>query len=619
MKAPFTVDFETLKIENRPHYPPPPVGVAIRTPSGKRRYYAFAHPTGNNCSKATARSVLRDIYVSGAPVLFHNSGFDLDVAEIHFRLAPPANVEDTLYLMFLNNPYESELKLKALMAKYADFPADEQRKLRDWILEHVPEARRAQTKWGEYIGHAPGNIVEPYALDDVEGTFKLWEKFRPIITERGMLPSYRRELALTQTTTEMERSGVKVHRTGLKKALSTFSQFDTHLQRRIRKRLRVGSDFNIGSSQQLGPQLKKRGMLDAIVKTPTGQISTKIDVLKKTLNDTEVLNLLSIHSVVSKYQSTFIKPWLLQSEITSGRILPRFNQTRGRDSGFGGARSGRYSSSDPNLQNITANIDESKNKEVLQLMQKMLLQELDYRFIGLRDFVLPDDGCTMTCVDYDQQELRLLAHFERGQPKKRVLTNAYLLNPKLDVHQFFSDEIFKRTGVRYERKAVKTVVFGIIYGMGIDKLAAGLGEPKIVAYALREELFKVVPGIPKILKHLKRLSRRDEPLITWGGRQYYCEEPRYDKKFKRWMEYEYKMLNYQIQPSAADVTKQGMLNVREDMPTVRIAIQVHDELVCMAPSRKYGPRIAAAMCDMKFNVPMTATVKYSEHSWARVA
>jgi DNA polymerase I-like protein with 3'-5' exonuclease and polymerase domains len=79
------------------------------------------------------------------------------------------------------------------------------------------------------------------------------------------------------------------------------------------------------------------------------------------------------------------------------------------------------------------------------------------------------------------------------------------------------------------------------------------------------------------------------------------------------------MLNYKIQPSAADCTKAGMINVRRDVPQVRIAIQVHDELVCMAPHKKYGPRIAAAMCDVKFRVPMLAEPKYSTTSWARAA
>jgi DNA polymerase-1 len=615
MKPAYTVDFETEKIGQRPFYPPRPVGVAVRFLDGMKRYYAWGHPTENNCTAAQARAVLYDVFTEGVPVIFHNSGFDLDIAQTFFRLPWPRYVEDTLYLAFLKNPYELDLNLKVLTEKHCGVHHGARDELRDWIFEHVPESRRAKTKWGEHISKAPGRLAGKYAKQDVGDAYLLWRTFRPEIYDRGMGAAYNRELALTRITLEMERSGVRVNAKRLAEAHSVFSRLDENVLRRLRKRLRVGSDFNFNSGKQLGDILKKRRKLDAYVMTASGdQLSTKIDVLRKTCNDKTLLNLLSVHSVAEKYIGTFLVPWIEQSEFTGGRVLPSFNQTRGRDQDFGGARSGRYSSSKPNMQTVTANVDESKNKEVLQLMQKMLLQEQNYRFIGLRDFFIPDEGMVMICVDYDQQELRILAHFERGE-----LMRAYLKNPNLDVHEYVRQDIYKRTGILYERKAIKTVVFGCIYGMGIGKLALQLEESPKVADQIREGVYSAVPGIPRMVKKLKRLARRDEPLITYGGRQYYCEEPRYDKEHKRWMTYEYKMLNYKIQPSAADVTKQGMLNVHDDVPEVRIALQVHDELMTMAPSEKYGPRIARAMCDMKFRVPMTATYKTTRKSWARVA
>ena len=162
-------------------------------------------------------------------------------------------------------------------------------------------------------------------------------------------------------------------------------------------------------------------------------------------------------------------------------------------------------------------------------------------------------------------------------------------------------------------------MFGILYGMGLDKLAARLEVDRDTARTIRKAIYKVIPGIEKLQESLSDLADHDEPLKTWGGREYFCEEPRYNKEEGRWVSFEYKMLNYKIQPSAADVTKQGMINVREQVPRARIAIQVHDELVCMAPSRKYGPRIAQAMCDMKLRVPLLADPKYSTTSWARAA
>lgn len=624
-----TVDFETEPIRNRPEYPPRPVGVAIRRPGGKRKYYAWGHPDGNNCHVETAREELRDHY-RNSRVIFHNSPFDLDVGEVHLGLRPPAHrVEDTLYLSFLKDPYEETIALKPLGEKYLGMPPEERDAVRDWIIDNIPAAKKKPSTWGDYICVAPPSLVGPYARDDVERTFRLHEKFLPEITERGMRAAYERELALTEVTLEMERSGVRVDVPRITEAIIVFEKFEAKLRQRIEKRLNVGPDFNdkgdgkkykpfnLGSGQQLARALIDAEKLDALVKTASGKnISTKISVLQETCNDKRLLNLLAVHSVVKKYLSSFLYPWLEQAEITGGRVLPSFNQVRARtEDGGGGARSGRFSSNNPNLQQISANVEESKNKEVLLLMQKWLKELYDYDFIGLRDFFLPDEGCIIIAADYSQQELRLLAHFDTDGS----LRDAYLRDPKLDVHEYIGQLIYKMTGMLYERKFIKIAVFGIIYGMGVGKLADMLGEPTRVAKAIKAGIFKAVPGIGNLMDDLKRLARKDEPLITWGGRQYFCEEPRYVKKYDKWMSFEYKMLNYQIQPSAADVTKQGMLNVREQVPEARIAIQVHDELVCMAPSAKYAPKITKAMCDMKFNVPMLAEAKCSTLSWARVA
>ena len=618
-----TVDFETEKIQSRPQYPPKPVGMAIRDLTGRRNYYAWGHPTENNCDASTARDVLRDIYRSGVRPLFHNGQFDMDVAEVYWGLRTPSQgFDDTLFLAFLNDPHEPTLSLKPMSEKHLGMPPDEAQKLKDWIVTNVPEARRAQKQWGAYISRAPGKLVGEYAIGDVDRTDGLFKHMMPIIKERGMLPAYEREVKLTPITMEMERSGVAIDVNRTKDFLGVFEEFDQKLQKKILKKLKVNTtigkgkgEFNLNSGKQLADALVKAGKLDAIIKTPSGQISTKVENLKKTCNDAELLNLLSIHSVAEKYITSFLRPWIEQAERTGGRILPRFNQVRNRgDDGGGGARTGRYSSSDPNLQNISANVLESKNAETLLLMQKWIKEEYQFEFIGLRDLFVPDEDCFIIACDYNQQELRLLAHFEQG-----LLMEEYIKNPNLDVHTFIQQMIKQITGVEYPRKFIKIAVFGIVYGMGVGKLARMLGESEQIARKVRDGLLEAVPGIRRLMKDLRRLADKDLPLRTWGGREYFCEEPWYDREKDEWYSFEYKMLNYLIQPSAADVTKQGMLNVHDELDQVRIAIQVHDELVCMAPSAKYGPKIARAMCDMKFNVPMLAESKHSSISWARVA
>jgi DNA polymerase I len=632
MDEPITVDLETEGIKIRPDYPPKPIGLAIRWPGGNKQYLAFGHWDGrNNCSRGTAAAIMRDINRRPEAKLYHNGAFDLDVADVQMGIKPASYIEDSLFLAFLKNPHEQTIALKPLMEKYLDRPPETRDVLREWIVDNVKVNGRKMGKkykeWGAHICEAPASVVGPYAMDDVENTYQIWRKFRPEIIRRGMFDAYQREISLLPVTLEMERSGVRVAVPRMKKALGVFEEMDNTLIKAIGKKLNIdpaelqtesknnggedNEEFSINRNQ-LAKAMYAAGKFSHIVKTPTGRMSTKVSVLHETCNDKELLDLLAVHSVANKYITGFLRPWIEQAQITGGRILPKFNQVRARtNDGGGGTRTGRYSSSDPNLQTVTANVEESKNKDTLLLMQKWLKNFYHYEFIGLRDFFLPDEGMLIAAVDYNQQELRLFAHFEEG-----LLMQAYWQNPRLDVHEHIRQLIYKATGKLYERKAVKILVFGMLYGMGLEKLSLSLEQPRKVAAAIRDGLFKAVPGIGKLMKALKHLANRHLPLRTWGGREYFCEEPVWFNN--QWISFEYKMLNQLIQPSAADMTKQGMLNVREEVPQARIAIQVHDELVCMVPHRKYGPKIAEAMVRGKFNVPMLADAKYSSETWARV-
>lgn len=615
------VDCETDAITSRPNYPPKPVGVAIQWPDKSREYLAFGHPTKNNCTLATARQKVIQAY-QASKVLFHHAAFDTDVLECHMGIKPPKRIEDTLFLAFLKDPHLRELKLKSLASQHLGIEPTERDDLKEWLVDNVKELKRSDKKWGEYICRAPGDIAGRYAKGDVRMTGKLFDAYMPEIEKRGMRDAYERELKCMPITQEMERSGVRVHRKRLRKCQDVFEHMDRDALKRIAKKLRVDAKnlkspenpkgFNLNSSQQLAGAIAAAGKFDHTVKTPSGLISTKMEHLRAGCNDKELVNLLAIHSVADKYLSTFIKPWLAQAAHTNGRILPKFNQVRGYDEGGGGARSGRFSSSDPNMQQISANVEESKNKETLLLVQKWLRDDYGYDFIGLRDFIIPDEGKIMICVDYNQQELRLLAHFARG-----LLRKMYRENPKIDVHDFCRVLLKESTGLDLPRKAVKVIVFGLIYGMGVGKMAAGMDLDTKTARKAKDGILESVPGIKKLMRELHRLADHDEPLTTWGGREYFCEEPKTIQG--RMVSFEYKMLNYLIQPSAADYTKAGMIAVNEEVPEARIAVQVHDELICMAPDESYGPKIAAAMCRGDLDVPMLADAKYSWETWARAA
>ena len=111
IKEAVTLDFETEKIQNRPVFPPNPVGLAIRWPSGDTDYMAWGHPEGNNCSLKEVRRVLQSIWRSEVPLLFFNAKFDLAVAFEKLDLPPPPweRVHDAMFLAFLADPHAKEL------------------------------------------------------------------------------------------------------------------------------------------------------------------------------------------------------------------------------------------------------------------------------------------------------------------------------------------------------------------------------------------------------------------------------------------------------------------------------------------------------------------------------
>ena len=153
-----------------------------------------------------------------------------------------------------------------------------------------------------------------------------------------------------------------------------------------------------------------------------------------------------------------------------------------------------------------------------------------------------------------QQELRILGHFEDA-----ALKQAYLDDPWMDAHDTAKEKL-EDIGLFYDRKPVKNTNFGIIYGQSAPSLAVMNGididSSKRLIRAIKEDVF---PGLADLFADLKERAKNDEPVRTWGGRVYYCEEPRFNEKLGYWQTFDYKLLNLIIQGSAADCSKESLI------------------------------------------------------------
>lgn len=617
------IDAETKAIGDRPAYPPRAVGYALKY--GRRKeYLAFGHPSGNNCTRAQAVSKVKKVVKDYTPV-FHNADFDLEVMEKD-GIKVKGTYHDTLKLAFLNEPRSMNLGLKPQAEEWLGDPPEEQDMLKRWILDNIKPKRPSD--WGSHICDTPGKLCGIYAKGDVDRTLGLFKYFEKEVIRGGMNEAYQREMALIPIKLDMEQQGIRVRMKKLKRELPAYERARAKVEKQIKRKLKVGKDFNIGSGKQLAHRLLELGMLDPVIRTapskrfPDGQVSTKREILEANCTDQRLVKLLAVHGVLGTYLSTFLSTWIDRGEQDNSYVHPGINTVRSPDEygggkGFG-TRTGRLSMNNPNFHNIPKNAEESANKEVLLLLAKYLKDE-GLSFVGLRDYFEPDEGHVFIRRDYSQQELRILAHFEEG-----AFLQMYMNDPKMDAHDAVKELVRLSSGLVYPRSYIKNTNFGIVYGMGIARLAARLGIEPTEARVLKKSVMQAIPGVATLSRQLKELAKDEEPFFTWGGREYYCEDPRYISTSdggKQKRTYEYKMLNTLIQGSAADCTKQGMINAYENMRHGRLVLQVHDELVASVPkahAKAEMKRMKEAMEDVKFKVPMITEGEIGATSWARL-
>jgi DNA polymerase-1 len=178
-----------------------------------------------------------------------------------------------------------------------------------------------------------------------------------------------------------------------------------------------------------------------------------------------------------------------------------------------------------------------------------------------------------------------MAHFEDG-----AALAAYRQDPYLDLHQWAADYINTNLGLGISRKQTKTCSFAILYGSGLTTLAAQMGGTYDEAAQVKQAYLDALPGLQSLIDGLKGRARQKEPFKTWGGRVYYCEEPKFMEG--RWRTFDYKMVNYLIQGSSADISKEAVIRYHRAKKHGRILLMVHDEICVSCPRQHWQEEMA---------------------------
>ena len=583
-----TVDFETEGIVGNPIVnPPKPVGVAVTAPNMDTDYFVGEE----------MEEVCRTLWESGRPLLFHNAPFDLSVAEKWFGLPFPKwqLIHDTMYLLYLKDPHANSLSLKPSADHYLDLPPEEQDDLRGWILGNVPEA--TAKNWGAFICRAPVELVAPYAKGDTTRTRLLFDLLHDSVPREP----YERERELMPKLVESTKRGIRVNRPALQATLEACESAQERCENRIRHLLGQ-PNLNPHSGFELAQALDNANAMSSWVYTPTGKKSTARDNLMAGIEDQELLTLLMYTGGMQTIIGTFLRPWLEKSAET-GRLHPNWNQIRSTEDRTKGTRTGRLSSDDPNFQNVPNPFTFDPPDDLVAMPE-------------MRKFILPEEGHVWLKRDWSAQEMRILAHFEDGE-----LMKAFQENPMLDPHSMAKELIHQITGIEFPRKFVKECGFGMIYGMGAPGLARKIGgdfDTK-TARTLQTAYKKALPGVGEIQRGTKSAGRSGEPITTWGGREYYAEEPKIIGGSYR--SFEYKLTNYLIQGSAADQAKQVIIDWFNGKSTNAIFMAtVHDEINISAPideAAEHMGWLKECMNQDYFDVPMLSDA-LSGPNWGEI-
>jgi DNA polymerase-1 len=446
------------------------------------------------------------------------------------------------------------------------------------------KARGPQATFEELDVERAGSLAGP----DPEIALALYARFEPRLAAEGLDALMRdMEMPLARVLAAMEMRGVLVDLPMLE---TIGRQVDQQMRDLDVECKRVaGRDFALRSRDQLETILFDELKLPVVKRTPKGGRSTDADVLEALADRHELPRAILAYRELDKLKGTYIDALPRYVNPATGRIHTRFDQAV--------AATGRLASSDPNLQNIPVRTELGR---------------------GIRAAFVAPPGHVILSADYSQIELRILAHLS-GDPE---LVDAF--SRGADVHVRTAALILGKVEDQVtadERRAAKTINFGVIYGMGESALAKQLGIPREQAARFIAAYFQRYAGVARFMEKTVEDARQGEAVRTLLGRRRFLPNLHSANRGLRF-EAERVARNTPIQGTAADILKLAMVQLgpADAAPGARMVLTVHDELVFEVPeaqARVAGEQIRERMADaMKLAVPLVVDLGFGA-SWAQ--
>ena len=539
-------------------------GIAVSV-EGWSGYYPIGHEQGGNLDKKLVLGWLQDLFKQDSKFIFHNAMYDVCWLR-SAGLKMPTKIVDTMIAASLIDENRMSYRLDTLAKHYIGLGKDEKILLeaaKDYGLDPKKDMWRL-----------PALFVGQYAERDAESTLKLWQRLNMELHNQELMDVFNLETKLFPCLVDMRFKGVRVNLEKADKIKKDLIQQENKIINKIKDL--TGIDVEIHAARSIAKAFDKLKLpYDRTEKS--GEPSFTKNFLQN--HPHELARSIADAREINKAHTTFIDS--ITKHAVNGRIHADINQIRSDD---GGTVTGRFSMSNPNLQQIPA-----RHPELGPL---------------IRSIFIPEEKHLWGSFDYSQQEPRILVHYAKLQNLEGVdeIVEAYNQGDA-DFHQVVAD----MAGI--ERKQAKTINLGLMYGMGKNKLMAELGLMKESAEKLIKQYHTKAPFVKKLMDNVTRKAENHGKIRTLGGRACHfdlwqpvqfgvfkplpLEQARkeYDEPLKR--AFTYKALNKLIQGSAADMTKKSMVALYEN--GIVPHIQIHDEVDISVISDKQAEDIIEIM------------------------
>jgi DNA polymerase I-like protein with 3'-5' exonuclease and polymerase domains len=572
------------------------VGYAVAV-DGWKGYVPIRHGGGGNIDERIVNNWMKKVCESPAEKIMHNAQYDAGwLRRMGFKVN--GRIIDTMVIASLLDENRFSYSLNALAFEYLSKTKSEKNlteAARDFGVD--PKAE---------LWKLPSMHVGPYAEVDAELTLELWNYFKPLISKEDLWSVVNLELDVLPVLIDMTWKGVRVDQDRVERTRDFLLKEEKSMLAKI-KHL-TGMNVEVWAAQSLAKAFDTVGI--QYPKTEKGAPSFTKSFLSD--HNHELPKMILRTRDLNKTHGTFINT-IMKHTAHDGRIHSHINQIRSDD---GGTVSGRISMSNPNLQQIPA-----RDPELGPM---------------IRSLFLPEENEQWASIDFSQQEPRILVNYahaygkSQGHDMKGVqeFVDGYQNDPDMDFHTMVADM------ANIPRKQAKTINLGMMYGMGVNKLSDQLDIPVEEAKGLVKQYHERVPFV-KMLMHgvMNKLNSRQS---SGSIRSILGRKCRFDlwepdtfamnkalplkdalnehgptTRLKR--AYTYKALNRLIQASAADMTKQAMVDIHK--LGITPLIQIHDEVAVSVSNDHQVDSIVHAMENaVKLNVPSKVDVEIGP-SW----